>query len=263
MKSRKPLNRFWNRSKIFYKIRFKLLMRDVELSKISQLNYNKYNSKKSIPKVFYKYNEKIFADRTEQLSDFDKVKTITIWLRTHVKGGSGLGVHSEESLKLMLNGNYGVCSDFTQVFNNFCVINNILVREWGVNNETLTDNGHAFNEVYIKELKKWILFDVSRALFFSSAETGEPLSVYEVFDFSKKHKDKNYHCLIEQHEPPQNWIQEFYYSDDQRPYLVDKYNNTVYDFFLKNFKRLPIPIVHGLIFLLGKSYRFKRILLSS
>ena len=45
----------------------------------------------------------------------------------------GLSVPSEEALKIMLAGKGGVCSDMVQIFNNFCVINDIKVREWGAN----------------------------------------------------------------------------------------------------------------------------------
>jgi len=44
---------------------------------------------------------------------------------------------------------------------------------------------------------------------------------------------------------------------DSIPFLITDYNNRVYDAFLKKFNFLPVSIVHGLVYLTGKSYHFR------
>ena len=127
----------------------------------------KLNDKKDIPNYFTTINSKIF-DKDEPIEDLDQVKKLTIWLNNNIKGGKGLSEPSESALKMMLAGNGGVCSDLVQVFNNFCVINNIQVREWGVTRAPFDNSfgGHSFNEVFSEKLDKWVLVDVSNCINF-------------------------------------------------------------------------------------------------
>lgn len=48
-----------------------------------------------------------------------------------MKGGAVLGLSSKKTLEIMLARQGGVCSDFSQIFNIFCFINRIRVRECG------------------------------------------------------------------------------------------------------------------------------------
>lgn len=259
MKPRKLLNKFWNRHPIFYKVRFKLLLKEVDAIKLNKLYYNKYNLKKSIPKIFHDYNSSIFPDGLQNLGDMDKVIQIACWLRNSIKGGPGLGINSSDSLKYMIEGTYGICSDFSQIFNNFCVINDIKVREWGFNNMQFNGPGHSFNEFYCHELKKWVLIDISKSVYFYTEDQSKPLSVTEVFKLTRMNLPKNYYCFNPSYYPPHEKIQDLYYIPNTQPFLVDAYRNNVYDFYLKQLDKMPIPFVHGLIFILGKSYNYKKI----
>ena len=119
------------RHPFLYLARFRLLSKNSNLNEIKGITYNFVNNKEDIPKHFEEINSIIFEDGKPD-SDLDLVKKLCSWLQNNIKGGKGLSYPSEEALKIMLAGKGGVCSDMVQVFNNFCVINDIKVREWGV-----------------------------------------------------------------------------------------------------------------------------------
>ncbi len=257
MKTKKPLNRFWNRSPFFYKVRNLLLFRKIDLEKLNEINYNKYNPTETIPQIYVDINRRIFKESTVGLSDFDKAIQIAIWLRNHIKGGKGLGIDSENALKYMLKGGYGVCSDFCQVYNNFCVINNIKVREWGLKKIGSDLDGHAFNEIYDTELQKWICIDVSKSIYFKTISNSEPLSGIELFLQNRNKIDLHTTNFNSKYTPDDRMINKFYFSDQYVPFVIDKYVNYLYDKYLSKYKNLPIPIIHGVIILLNKSYVYK------
>jgi len=134
----------------------------VRFDAIKNESYNLINTKAELPSIFNTVNMQMFKD-TSKMTDLEKVKYISTWLVDHIKGGPGLSLSSKKALQIMLDGKGGVCSDMAQIFNNFCLINDLKVREWGVTIIPFNTNfgGHSFNEVYIKELDKWIFVDVS------------------------------------------------------------------------------------------------------
>src|SRR5690606_3713546 len=141
-------------------------------------------------------NKQIFKQGIPK-SDLELIKHMVSWLYAHTRMGPGLSEPSDKVLRTMLYEKGGVCSDMVQVFNNFCVINDIQVREWGTTSAPFSrDNGgHSFNEVYIKELQKWVLIDPSWGMFFYN-ETDLPLSVEEVFELSRSGQTVNYNTFI-------------------------------------------------------------------
>lgn len=257
IKPRKPLNKFWNRSPFFYRVRNRLLFREISVEELSRINYNRYNPKHSIPEIFFKTSELIFKDENADLTDFEKALKIATWLRNNIKGGKGLGINSEEALLLMLNGGYGICSDFSQIFNNFCVVNDIKVREWGLKKVDAHTGGHSFNEIYDIQFKKWIAMDISKSVYFT-AQNNIPLTAIELFQKERKTNIKtiqfNYNYT-----PSETVIFKFYLSNHYVPFVIDKYVNSNYDRYLKTFKFLPIPIIHGIALLSLNSYVYKKI----
>ena len=78
----------------------------------------------------------------------------------------------------------GVCSDYAQVFINFCIINDIKVREWGIKGSSQAIiGGHSFNEFYSEELRKWILIDIYNCVFIINKSSKELLSVSQLVDY--------------------------------------------------------------------------------
>ena len=245
----------WNRHPFFYKVKYKLLLKNIKLSDLTKINYNNHNKLNSIPEVYFKYNNEIVSNN--DLPDLEKAILIGKWLRNNIEGGPGLGIDSKKSLMMMLESKCGICSDFSQVFNNFCVVNKILVREWGLIHFDLIQGGHSFNEIYSKELKKWILIDVSKSIYFEDVNN-IPLSTCEVFNISNETNKKDVH-FNEKFKPENKLIQEYYYNSNNIAFLVDNYQNKFYDFLLQKLNFIPIPFIHGLAIILGKSYNLKKV----
>ena len=247
------------RHPFLYKIRFKLLSRNSSTEGIREQAYNKINKKKDIPKVFYETNEMIFCD-SKPKTDLEKAKKICLWLQDYLKAGPGLSETSKRTLEEMLAGKGGVCSDMSQIFNNFCLINDIQVREWGVTRGPFdkTYGGHSFNEIYCNEFKKWVLFDSYWCLFFRNKKN-EPLSVSE---FYQSVRNGNENIKIERFKKvPFLKIDGFkknYFHLNNIPFLICNYSNKRYDTLLKYTKpRIPIFMSHFFLYVLNKSYYYK------
>ena len=191
MSVHKKFNHLLRRHSFLYKMRFKLLSRFETRDSVSDLHYNVLNPISEIPKYFFEINAKIFPHNSIILNDLEKVETIARWMITNIKRGRGLGLSSEDTAKIMTMEKGGVCSDFAQLFNNLCVINDIKVKEWGfksISSKKGLKGGHSFNEFYSKELEKWILIDTYKCIFFYKSESNIPLSVFELFDILKESK---------------------------------------------------------------------------
>ncbi|MFK7831967.1 MAG: transglutaminase domain-containing protein [Winogradskyella sp.] len=241
-----------------YLARFRLLSKNSNENEINDYYYNLVNCKQDIPLHFNKINALIFKDGRPN-SDSDLVKQLCSWLINNIKGGKGLSVASEEALKIMLAGKGGVCSDMVQVFNNFCVINDIKVREWGVTRAPFNKiyGGHSYNEVFINELNKWIMIDVSYCSLFYS-ETDEPLSTMEFYKFLREGKNISYKFFNGTKQVYDKSIEKNYLNPNNVPFLIDNYSNKTYDSFLKVLGSvLPIFIIHFVIYLVAKSYNYK------
>lgn len=238
-----------------YSTRFRLLSRNSSKSEVASETYNSHNESKDIPDVYFEVNKKIFKD-VNFSTDLEKALHIACWLRKNIKGGPGLSLSSGLALKTMLAGKGGVCSDISQVYNNFCVINNLLVREWGITIVPFNKKygGHAANEVFSKELNKWVLIDVSKCISFYINDKDNPLSVLEVF---QSHKDLKYNPFLREIKDDEQ-IKNYYFNLAATPFLISKYKNKVYDKFLsRNSSKLPVFMVHFLVYLTGNSYHYK------
>ncbi|MCK0125035.1 hypothetical protein MWU76_11540 [Gelidibacter sp. F2691] len=250
---------FWiiKRHPYLYLTRFRLLSRNIDRQKIEAYTYNSLNSKYEIPNYFSEINVKIFSNGVPE-SDFDKVYILCKWLVTQIKGGPGLSVDSEEALRIMLLGKGGVCSDMAQIFNNFCVINDIQVREWGSTRAPYEAKygGHSYNEVFIKELDQWIMIDVSYCLMFYYQE--KYLSVIEFFQLSRKGCKISSRPLIKPQDAIEETVNRNFLNPHIVPFLITNYHNKIYDKFLKIFRPyLPVFLIHFIIYAMGRSYRYK------
>ena len=243
-----------------FKIRFKMVSRKSSLDRIENFCYNAINPKYDIPPIYFQLNNMILAKPEADLSDIEKAKKIAKWLRNHIKGGPGLGKSSNKALRKMIRGEGGVCSDMSQVYNNFCVINDLKVKEWGL--KIITDNhsilgGHSFNEVYSKEFKKWVIIDVSKSIFFYHTNSKIPLSVFDLIQLKKENKEIHYFEFNKKVTVDKQYIEDIYLIPNSFPFLITNYCNKTYDYFLDKLSFLPESIVHGLIYLTGKSYTFE------
>jgi hypothetical protein len=246
------------RHPFLYMTRFRLLSKNSSTTAISGISYNTWNKKEDIPSCFYEINAKIFQERKLN-SDLELIKHLTSWLCEHTKVGPGLSQPSDKALVCMLYGKGGVCSDMVQIFNNFCVINDIMVREWGTTSAPFnrTNGGHSFNEVYLKELQKWILIDPSWGMLFYD-EQNMPLSVIELYHLARADKPVHYYSFIEGNEIEDIQVRKNYLNTDITPFLICNYRNKTYDRYLKLARPyLPVFMIHFFIYLFGKSYHYK------
>jgi len=255
MKIFKNISWLFKRHPILYKMRFRLLSKNSSVSDIDGLCYNQFNAKADIPHIFYRINKDIFKSG-RPVSDLDCAKQLSVWLQDHIKGGKGLSEPSGKALQLMLDGKGGVCSDVTQVFNNFCVINDLNVREWGTTKTPFNKNygGHSLNEIFCNDLNTWVMIDVYYCLLFYD-DTNRPLSVLE---FYTKDSDRekvrclpfNYSKPIAEHNLKQN-----FYDSDTIPFLVHNYSNKYYDRYLLFLKPiLPVFFIHFILHVFNRSY---------
>ena len=254
----KKISWIFKRHPFLYKVRFKLLSKNSSESAIKDSYYNLNNHKSAIPRYFYIINDLIF-ETGKPSKDLDTVKQLSIWLRNNIKGGPGLSEPSEEALKIMISGKGGVCSDMAQIFNNFCVINDIKVREWGATRAPFNKKygGHSFNEVFITDLNKWVLIDTSYCVLFYDVNE-MPLSLIEFFKKLRSFEHMSYKFFNKPKSNYKDSVEKNYFSPDTVPFLICNYSNKTYDWFLKIFRPfIPIFMIHFFIFLIGKSYGYK------
>jgi hypothetical protein len=246
------------RHPFLYLTRFRLLSTNSDEQSISSVSYNDWNKKEEIPDYFNDINSKIFKDGKPS-SDLDIAKQLSSWLCEHTKVGPGLSEPSAKALETMLYGNGGVCSDMAQIYNNFCVINDLKVREWGTTSAPFSraNGGHSFNEVYIKDLDKWVLIDPSWGMLFYN-EQQEPLSVLELYELSRTNKNVNFHSFIEGKVIELEQVTKNYLNSDITPFLICEYRNKTYDWYL-NLARphVPVFIIHFFVYLSRRSYYYK------
>ena len=246
------------RHPFLYLTRLRLLSRNSNVEAIAGISYNSTNNKADIPDYYYEVNARIFKGHLPD-NDIDKIKKLSCWLRQNIKGGPGLSETSENALRLMLEGKGGVCSDIAQVFNNFCVINDIKVREWGVVRAPFdkTYGGHSFNEFYSKELNKWVLIDVSWNILFYDSDN-RPLSVLEYYKLFREGGQFKYESFATTKVFKNAIINKNYLQDKGIPFLICRYSNKTYDDLLKRTRPyMPVFMVHFFLYVLGKSYHYK------
>lgn len=245
------------RHPFLYTTRFKLLSKNSSIEAIENISYNDTNGKEEIPSFFYEINNNIFQ-KYKQESELDRVIQLSSWLVDNIKGGKGLSVPSENALKMMLSGEGGVCSDMAQIFNNFCVINDIKVREWGSTRAPFDESygGHSFNEVYIKELNQWVAIDVSYSTLFYDGQQNL-LSVIQMYQTLRNGGNIQCNSFNDNVELNSSGIEKNYLNLDSVPFLICNYSNKVYDNYLNAFRPyLPVFLIHFIIYFFGKSYYY-------
>ena len=246
------------RHPFLYTARFKLLSKNSSDTGIENESYNLINKKDDLPEIYTKLNAKIFKNGRPE-STLDTVKSIALWITFRLKDMPGLSEPSGIALEKMIHGQGGVCSDMAQVFNNFCLLNDILVREWGVTRAPFdeTYGGHSFNEVYLKEDEKWVLFDSFWCVYFSNAN-GVLYSVTELFKSVREKKQILSHQFYQLPYLEPGGYKKNYFNPHNVPFLIADYSNKLYDTFLKKLKPfLPIFVIHFILFIIGKSYHYK------
>ena len=220
--------------------------------------FNDINEMHDIPIIFFEVNRNIGINSKED--EFERALAIAAYLRNNIKGGKGLGLSSNTTLKNMIDGQGGVCSDFSLIFNIFCFINGIKVKEWGcVDRFYKSRFGHTFNEIYSSKLEKWIAIDCHKGMYFT-AYTSTPLSAMELFQYLRSGNSLKY-TFISDYVPKSVERTKYVYSKSTMPFIINNYNNSVYDYYLNKFQNvLPAFVINALLILLKLNHHFVFIL---
>ena len=256
----RPLSWYLRRHPLLYKIRYRLVSKKSSLESIENFCYNDFNKKTDIPALFYEVNNLIFANSKKDLNNFEKATTIAFWLKDNVKGGPGLGKSSSTALKKMINGEGGVCSDFSQIYSNFCVINDIKVKEWGMKSlsqDAKVSGGHSFNEVYCPEFQKWIMIDVAKSILFYNSNKDIPLSTLEYIRLKKEGKEIAITTIGAMDPVENNNVENIFLISDSLPFEITNYDNKTIDLLIDKLDFLPESIIHGILILVGKGYCYE------
>jgi hypothetical protein len=217
--------------------------------------FNDTNRKEDVAPLFFEVNGKIPIQ--PEMDAFEKTLAISRWLRHQIQGGRGLGLSSGKSLQMMLEGQGGVCSDYSQMLNIFCIINDIPVREWGTVERFYNPmRGHNFNEIYSERLGKWIAIDFQKNLWFTKPGTDTPLSVIELFTSLREGNELAYEYFSDWRCIDMYKVDKTF-SKESIPFLITGYDNSVYDHYLNKYQhRFPSFVINAMMILMRKNYHF-------
>ena len=238
---------------LFY-IRFALICRNARPAE-ELPEFADSNSRHDVPQKFIDINREIALD--PQQDTFERAMEIARFIRRRVQGGPGIGLSSEATLIKMFSQKAGICSDYAQIFNLFCLINDIRVREWGcVETFYKPVHGHSFSEIYSEKRSKWIMMDVGKNLYFTKSGDIQPLSVTELFQYLREGNPLAY-VHFSEYVCADMYKIGLTYSKMMAPFVVENYNNKLYDSYLDKYGgRFPSFVINAMLILRGRNYRF-------
>jgi hypothetical protein len=100
------------------------------------------------------------------------------------------------------------------------------------------------------------LIDTYKCIFFYKKDSDIPLSVFELFDTLKENEKVIFKNIEPTYLTDPVRVKDVYLSSNSVPFLITNYHNKTYDDYLKKFDFLPVFFTHGIVYLLGKSYKF-------
>ncbi len=251
---RKKLRHTLTRHPMLFYIRFALICRNVRPGE-DLPEFADSNSINDVPEKFTEILREMGLDPADD--SFERALAISRFIRRRVQGGPGIGLSSEVTLTRMLTQKAGICSDYAQIFNLFCLAEGIRVREWGcVETFYKPVYGHSFSEVYSEKMSKWVMLDVGKNLFFTRTGETEPLSVTELFQYLREGNTLAY-THFSDYVCADMYKIDLTYSSIMAPFIVENYDNKLYDRYLdKYMDRFPPFVINAMLILRGKNYRF-------
>lgn len=247
------------RHPFLHKVRWFMVTKSPKPTYFKDENYNAYNSKEDIHPIFFEDNP--ITDSEQNLSTLVKVIKIAEHFNTFFKKGRGLGLASDDSYITMRYKQGGVCSDFAQVFINFCIINDIKIREWGIKGGTQSViGGHSFNEFWSEELKKWILIDVYNGVFIINKSSRELLSVSQLVDYMSGFNAENldFELMVDTLKPPNKpHLANYFFDNRNLFFLITNYRIKKVDVFLKYQNRIPLAILHTSLIFFKRYFNYR------
>jgi hypothetical protein len=252
----KKVTHIFKRHPLLYFVRYVLLSKNIKEKSIDTVGcFNDVNTLDGIPKLYFETNAKIKIDPLQD--ELDQALTIGTFLRNTIKGGTGIGLSSSKTLEMMLAGQGGVCSDFSQIFNVFCFINGIKVKEWGIVDSMYNPKfGHSFNEIYSTKYQKWIAIDIHKSIVFEDKAQNSFFSTVDLFQDLRKGNRlhvkhfSNYQSKKQERLP-------MVYAMNTIPFLIDNKAMATVDFYYNKYQNsLPILMINILLILLRKNQTF-------
>lgn len=247
------------RHPFLHKVRWFLVTKAPKAVFFKDENYNAYNCKKDIHPIFFEDNP--ITDSEQHLSTLVKVIKIAEHFNTFFKRGRGLGLASDDSYMTMRYKKGGVCSDYAQVFINFCIINDIKVREWGIKGGTQSViGGHSFNEFWSEELKKWILIDVYNGMFIINKSSRELLSVSQLVDYMSGFNADNldFEMMVDNAAGLQKpYLSNYFFDERNLFFLITNYRIRKVDAILKFQNRIPLAILHATLIFIKRYFNYR------
>jgi hypothetical protein len=252
----KKMSSIINRHPLLYYIRYILISKNYKGKSVEKIGlFQDFNSIDAIPQLYFSINAKIPIDNS--LDELDKALVIAKYLRQSIKGGTAIGLSSELTLEKMLDGKGGVCSDFSLIFNIFCFINGIKVKEWGsIDKFYNTQCGHSFNEIYSTKYQKWIAIDIHKSIVFEDVKNNKLFSVVDLFTDLRSGNPLVISHFSEYHSPKQERIQKIY-SAHTIPFIISNNKNEVTDYYFNKFQNYFSPLfINAIIIILRMNHKF-------
>jgi hypothetical protein len=126
-----------------------------------------------------------------------------------------------------------------------------------LSDDSSVSGGHSFNEVYCKELQKWVMIDVAKSILFYDAKKDIPLSTLEYIHLKKEKKEINIASIYANGIFDNNNADNIFLISNSLPFIITNYDNKTYDYYLDKLDFFPESIIHGILILIGKSYSFE------
>jgi len=236
--------------------RWFMVTREPRFSKFREENYNSYNKKEDIHSIFHEDNP--LTESEQKLSTLVKVIKIAEHFNTFFKRGPGLGYSSKDSYITMRYKKGGVCSDYAQVFINFCIINDIKVREWGIGVPGQA-GGHSINEFYAEELGKWILIDIHNCVFVMNKSSKELLSVKQLVDYISGFNADNLTLedMVDKRKgSSKEYLAKYFFNDKNLFFLITNYKVSKMDSLLAFQNHIPLVVIHTMLIVLRRYFNY-------
>ena len=241
------------RHPLLYYIRYTLLSKKHKFDFEEMEVFGDVNHVVDIPELFLEVNKQIGLK--PEMSNLEKATQIGSFLAMNTKDGPAASLSAGATLNEMVNGNGGVCSDFALVFNVFCLLNNIPSREYNSIDKVYNpEYGHAFNEIYDHQLKKWIAIDVSKGIYFWD-DNQNLESVASLFENLRNGKPLNY-IFYSDYQPARPERLPKIYSKETIAYLVSNYRIKYIDQILEQYSKWPMFVIVLIMIIKRKNYHF-------
>lgn len=130
------------------------------------------------PPFFAAIVSQVVPSAASQESALEKAVLIARHLRASSHYGDPIQANARETYEKIVSGQGGYCSDYTRAFNALALAANLKVREWGFTWEDMA-NGHAFNEIWDRDLGKWVFIDAFNSFYVVDAGAGIPMSALD------------------------------------------------------------------------------------